>query len=198
MPISFFSLWPSLVAGGQVLVVCGVLLGSLGYQFGVGELPCPLCVAQRLSFLLACVGPVGILRKAGQAGGGSGFQARGFALCILASALGMLVSSRQVLLHIVPPDAGYGPPVMGLHLYTWALIVFLCLILSSAVGLLGVSEEATPLPRMATNGICGLILLIATVIAVATFAMQGVHEFLPESPKQYLLFHSDGAGTAPD
>lgn len=193
MKRSLLSLWPSLVAAGQILVVCGVLLGSLSYQFIIGELPCPLCVIQRLSFLLACIGPLGILRKAGTPAGNAGFRARGFAICIIASVLGMLVSDRQILLHIMPGDAGYGPPVMGLHLYTWASVVFTCLILSSAVGLLGGQEESAPLPRMVTNGICGLIIAIATVIALATFAMQGFHWFLPESPSHYLLFGPTGA-----
>lgn len=184
------SLWPSLVAAGQILVVCGVLLGSLSYQFLIGELPCPLCVIQRLSFLLACVGPMGILLKAGTAAGNAGFRARGFAFCIIASVLGMIVSDRQILLHILPGNAGYGPPVMGLHLYTWASVVFVCLILSSAAGLLTASEESRPLPRTFTKGICGLILGLATTIALATFPMQGFHWLLPESPKAYLLFQA--------
>lgn len=187
---SLISFWPSLVAAGQILVVCGVLLGSLSYQFVIGELPCPLCVIQRLSFLLACVGPLGILRKAGTPEGNVAFRARGFAFCIIASVLGMAVSDRQILLHIMPGDAGYGPPVMGLHLYTWASVVFVCLILSSALGLLGGREESRPLPKIATNGVCGLLITIAAVIALATFAMQGFHWLLPESPKSYLLFHA--------
>ncbi|CAN5434293.1 hypothetical protein BH09VER1_BH09VER1_52000 [soil metagenome] len=187
------SLWPSLVAAGQILVVCGVLLGSLSYQFFIGELPCPLCVIQRLSFLLACVGPLGILRKAGTPEGDASFRARGFAFCIMASVLGMAVSDRQILLHIMPGDAGYGPPVMGLHLYTWAAVVFVCLILSSAAGLLGGREQSAPLPGMVTNVICGLIIAIATIIALATFAMQGFHWLLPESPTHYELFGPTGA-----
>jgi hypothetical protein len=47
--------WTNLVAVGQLVAVCGVLLGSLTYQFVLGELPCPLCVIQRMAFLLACV-----------------------------------------------------------------------------------------------------------------------------------------------
>ena len=48
-------------------------------------------------------------------------------MTILASLVGSAASIRQILLHIVPPDPGYGPPILGVHLYSWAL-VFACLI----------------------------------------------------------------------
>jgi disulfide bond formation protein DsbB len=187
-----YSLWPCLVAGGQILAVCGVLCGSLGYQFSLGELPCPLCVLQRLSFLLACVGSLGVLRSAGASDGGIARQVRGFAWCIFASFVGAAVSIRQILLHIVPPDLGYGPPVLGLHLYSWALIVFCCLILSSALGLLGVSDQPRAFPSVITNRIGALVIVIGAVIALATFAMQGFNTFLPGDPQNYELFRQVG------
>jgi disulfide bond formation protein DsbB len=186
-----YILWPCLVAAGQILVVCFVLSGSLAYQFTLCELPCPLCVLQRLSFLLACVGSLGVLRNPAPLGKIPG-QARGFVLCIFASFIGAVVSIRQVLLHIVPPDSGYGPPVFGLHLYTWALIVFCCLILSSAFGLLGLSDKLDALPLLLTNGISVLVIAIGTVIALATFAMQGVHILLPANPENYELLRQLG------
>ena len=39
------------------------------------------------------------------------------------------MSTRQILLHILPVDKGYGEPILGLHLYTWALITFEIVIL---------------------------------------------------------------------
>ena len=38
------------------------------------------------------------------------------------------MSGRQVLLHILPGDPGYGGEVLGLHLYSWAFIVFATII----------------------------------------------------------------------
>jgi disulfide bond formation protein DsbB len=187
----FFSLWPCLVAAGQILAVCIVLSGSLAYQFKPGELPCPLCVLQRFSFLLACVGSLGVLRSPASHGNIPG-QARGFALCIFASLIGATVSVGQILLHIVPPDSGYGPPVFGLHLYTWALVVFCCLVLSSALGLLGLSDKPNALPSVLTNGISALIVVIGAAIAVATFAMQGFNILLPANPANYELLRQIG------
>jgi disulfide bond formation protein DsbB len=186
-----YVLWPRLIAAGQILAVCIVLSGSLAYQFRLGELPCPLCVLQRFSFLLACVGSLGVLRNPASLGSIPG-QTRGFALCIFASLIGAAVSVRQILLHIVPPDSGYGPPVFGLHLYTWALVVFCCLVLSSALGLLGLSDKPKALPDVLTNGISALIVVIGAVIAVATFAMQGLNIVLPANPENYELLRQIG------
>jgi disulfide bond formation protein DsbB len=186
-----YGLWPCLVAAGQILAVCIVLSGSLAYQFRLGELPCPLCVLQRFSFLLACVGSLGVLRNPAPLGSIPG-QAKGFALCIFASLIGTAVSVRQILLHIVPPDSGYGPPVFGLHLYTWALVVFCCLVLSSALGLLGLSDKPNALPPVLTNGISALIVVIGAAIAVATFAMQGFNILLPANPENYELLRQIG------
>lgn len=180
--------WPFLAAAAMILAVCGVLLGSLSYQFVLGELPCPLCVVQRLCFLLACVGPLGILLDDPSRAHAPERQARGFALCIFAALLGAAASTRQILLHIVPPDAGYGPPVLGMHLYTWALVVFLCLIFGSAVGMLGIRENLSPLPRPFRIGISALVATIAVVIALATFAMEGFAILLPDDPQRYELF----------
>jgi disulfide bond formation protein DsbB len=173
---------PGLVATGQLLTVCGVLLGSLSFQFFAGELPCPLCVIQRLCFLLALAGGIGVLR-------GAGSPLTGFAFTILAGLLGALASTRQILLHIVPPNTGYGPPVMGMHLYTWALIVFFCLIASSAIGILGCGGPVEKLPRWLTLPLCTLCVVIGITIALATFAMEGFTFLIPDDPVRYELFH---------
>jgi len=185
-------LWPSLVASTQVLAVCGVLLGSISYQFLNGELPCPLCVIQRLCFLLACTGPLVILRMISREEAGVRIQARGFALCILASLPGALTSMRQVLLHITAGDPGYGPPVMGMHLYSWAFVVFACLMFGSALGLLGLQENPLSLPRWFTTSLNLLVLAIATIIVLSTIVMEGWHWVLPDNPVHYELLREIG------
>jgi disulfide bond formation protein DsbB len=47
-----------------------------------------------------------------------------YALSLLAVVVGMTFSTRQVLLHIMPGDAGFGTALFGYHYYTWALIGF--------------------------------------------------------------------------
>jgi hypothetical protein len=111
-------------------------------------------------------------------------------MTILASLVGAAASVRQILLHIVPPDPGYGPPVIGLHLYSWALLVFACLIVSSALGLFGLHDHPAAPSKVSVNLLCGLAVLIGMTIAVATFLMQGFNVELPGDPTRYELLHT--------
>jgi hypothetical protein len=110
-------------------------------------------------------------------------------MTILASLVGAAASIRQILLHIVPPDPGYGPPVLGLHLYSWALFVFGCLIASSAIGLFGLQDRPGAALRGPAYVLCGLIVTIGITVALATFVMQGFHVELPGDPTRYELLH---------
>jgi disulfide bond formation protein DsbB len=106
----------------------GVLAGSLFLQFGVGEQPCPLYLVQRSGMIGLAVGPIMNLMW--------GLRPQHYAISILAALMGSAGSIRQILLHIQPDDPGYGPPVLGLHLYTWALITFVIAIAGISVLLL--------------------------------------------------------------
>ncbi len=111
-----------------LFALLGVLAGSLHLQFGVGEQPCPLCLVQRSGMIGLAVGPIMNLLW--------GIRASHYALSILAAVVGAAGSVRQILLHIEPGDPGYGPAILGLHLYTWALITFVIAIVGCAVMLL--------------------------------------------------------------
>ena len=62
--------------------------------------------------------------------------ARSYGLMIVGAMLGATMSTRQIELHILPGDAGYGEAVLGLHLYTWALITFVVVIAYCAIMLM--------------------------------------------------------------
>ncbi len=112
-----------------LFALLGVLAGSLHLQFGVGEQPCPLCLVQRSAMIGLAVGPMLNLMR--------GMRASHYALSILAALAGSAGSIRQILLHINDPiGTGYGPAVMGYHLYTWALITFVVGITGIAILLL--------------------------------------------------------------
>jgi hypothetical protein len=93
-------------------------------------------------------------------------------MTILASLVGSAASIRQILLHIVPPDPGYGLPVLGLHLYSWALVVYACLMASSAIGLVGIQSQSAPLSKIPAYGLCGFVVMISMAVALATLFMQ--------------------------
>jgi hypothetical protein len=57
-------------------------------------------------------------------------------MSLLAAVAGAVASTRQVLLHIMPGDAGYGSALLGYHYYTWALLGFIAAIVLIAAILL--------------------------------------------------------------
>ena len=112
-----------------LFALIGVLAGSLHLQLGVGEQPCPLCLIQRSAMIGLAIGPVMNLLW--------GMKPAHYALSILAAMVGGAGSTRQILLHIADPnDPGYGPEVLGYHLYTWAFITFAVAIVGCAFMLL--------------------------------------------------------------
>jgi disulfide bond formation protein DsbB len=107
------------------LVICGVLAAGYSVQFLKHELPCPLCLLQRLSMIGVAMGPLLNLRF--------GIYPAHYAVSILSALFGGFVSLRQISLHVCPGFPTFGEPVFGLELYTWALIVFGCSIFVAAI-----------------------------------------------------------------
>lgn len=106
-----------------------VLSGSMDLQFGFDEAPCPLCLIQRSGMIGLAIGPILNLLW--------GMRPAHYAVSILAAVVGAAGSVRQILLHIADPnDPGYGPAVLGFHLYTWAFITFVIAVIGCAVMLL--------------------------------------------------------------
>jgi hypothetical protein len=58
------------------------------------------------------------LLRAYTAGLTSRAAAVGQGMAVAAAVLGAVAAGRQILLHILPSDQGFGSPVFGLHLYT--------------------------------------------------------------------------------
>jgi disulfide bond formation protein DsbB len=105
-----------------------VLAAAFAAQVLLDELPCPLCLLQRVLFAMLAIGPIMNLRF--------GPRPSHYALSLLVAVLGAVVSTRQVLLHILPGDPGYGTAMLGLHYYTWALIGFVTAVVLIAAMLL--------------------------------------------------------------
>ena len=192
-----------------VLGICGVLLGAFWIQFGAGEYPCPLCLLQRMAMIMCAIGSIFIITH-GHYARIQGFSVigLGYGMSVLSAVLGLVISSRQVLLHIEPGDPGYGSAVLGLHLYTWALIVFLfVLVVSGLMLVFGRDPELhypdcqpdrqsadgppvgsrLPWYSMCTFWIFGAIILVN---AISAFAEAGFNLYLPDNPTSYLLFES--------
>jgi disulfide bond formation protein DsbB len=112
----------------SLYAVALVLAAAFSAQLLLHELPCPLCLLQRLQFTVLAIGPILNIRW--------GPRPSHYALSLLAAAAGAAFSTRQILLHIMPGDAGYGSALLGYHYYSWALIGFAAAIVLLAAILL--------------------------------------------------------------
>ncbi|MEH2469646.1 disulfide bond formation protein DsbB [Nitrobacteraceae bacterium AZCC 2161] len=112
----------------SLYAVALLLAAAFAAQLLLHELPCPLCLLQRVMFALLAIGPILNIRF--------GPRPSHYALSLLAAIVGAVVSTRQILLHILPGDSGYGSALFGYHYYTWALIGFAAAIVMSSAMLL--------------------------------------------------------------
>lgn len=188
-----------LIFWGFILWIAGytfVLGLALLLQFIGGELPCPLCMLQRYAMILTSLGALWIIRDAR---GGTLTPARylqGLGLGILAAFAGAAFAGRQVMLHILPGDAGYGAPVMGLHLYTWAFVTFCVVIVFSAImamlapaAMPEAPADNSPASRVAA-AVCWAFLAVVAINAAMIVALEGFAWVLPDDPVSYGLFAS--------
>jgi disulfide bond formation protein DsbB len=112
----------------SLYAVALVLAAAFAAQLLLHELPCPLCLLQRIQFAVLAVGTIMNIRW--------GPRPSHYALSLFAAAAGAAFSTRQILLHILPGDAGYGTALFGYHYYTLALIGFAAAIVLLAIILL--------------------------------------------------------------
>ncbi|MCH9815757.1 MAG: disulfide bond formation protein B [Actinomycetia bacterium] len=176
-----------------LLAYSGVIMGGFYFQFGEGEYPCPLCMVQRYGMMLATMGAMWVLVEARRGKLNPARYSQGLGMAIIGSIVGGAASTRQVLLHIQPGDSGYGEPILGIHLYTWALITFAVVILY--VGLASVlAPRAIPVvPKKHGIGwkITTIVMWLFMAIVIANLIMiiflEGFAWVLPDDPTSYNL-----------
>lgn len=157
-----------------------VLLGAFYFQIALGELPCPLCMLQRIAFVALAVGPILTLRL--------GPRPSHYGMTVIAALIGAGIAARQVLLHIAPGDPGYGSALMGYHFYTWAFLCFVAAIAASAVVFLFDSQFAerpiAPELTLFEKGAIWLMLAV-TVLNVASALLECGFGSCPADPVRY-------------
>ncbi len=164
-----------------LFAIAGVLIAAFAMQFALGELPCPLCLLQRALFCALAAGPILNLRY--------GPRASHYALSILAALIGAAVSMRQILLHILPGDPGYGSAVLGYHYYTWAFLLFAAAIALATLMLLfdrQFEPDAAASRPVAGQVAVWLVIALVAANAVSTLAICGFKE-CPDNPVRYEL-----------
>lgn len=109
----------------MIFVISGILLAAYYQQYAKGEVPCPLCIMQRLGLLSVMFGCVLNLRF--------GTHPTHYTLVLFSAMVGGAFSVRQICLNICPTKPAFGVPVWGLSLYTWAFIAFICVLFATGV-----------------------------------------------------------------
>ena len=105
-----------------------VLVYAFYDQFYKHDLPCPLCLLQRVGFV-ACM--IALLLNVSY-----GPRPWHYGLLLLSAVFGAAVALRQVSLHVIPGTPPYGEDVFGMHFYTWAFVSFVSIILLTSMLLL--------------------------------------------------------------
>ncbi len=170
-----------------LILVDTVLALAFVDQLWFRDLPCPLCILQRAAFFAAGFGlALNII---------FGPRPSHYAIVILGSAMGAAISMRQILLHIVPGSGSYGNDIFGLHLYTWAFIAFVLMIIGSAILLLDDRQFARTEPWSSRLNVLPLtafmvfiVLAVGNVISTLLICGGGL---CPASPGGYLIFNDN-------
>ncbi len=151
----------------MILVLMGILAGAYFQQYYHQEIPCPLCLLQRLAMVgIGCALFLNLR---------FGIHTFYYVIAWLFVILGRIISLRQIALHICPGFPRFGLPVFGLELYTWAYIAFN--VSSFAIGILWFlyPNQNQPPDRMNWfEKFASLVLFLITVANIlTTFAQCG-------------------------
>lgn len=181
-----------------LIAYIGVLSGAMFFfQFAMNELPCPLCITQRMGMMLSSLGAVYVLVQSLRGTlSPSGFMT-GLGFSIVGALLGAFMSARQILLHIAPGDPGYGTAILGLHLYTWALVSFVVVLAFAGVLLVFGTEfmPIAPTSAVARRAVWIIIWMFVATVAlnlIVVFIEEGFNLYLPDNPVRYELLYQLG------
>jgi len=152
--------FPSLAGLGNQLALAAII-GMLSYAFVdqlyFGELPCPLCLMQRMGFVIIGFALVLNIR--------CGAHASHYGVGVIGGLVGMMVSLRQVLMHVLPGDKGFGTTFLELHFYTWAFVGYLSLIAGLAILLMLPNREVRSRSWLANALVIMFIVLVLANLA---------------------------------
>lgn len=176
-----------------ILGYCVVFLSAFYIQFAKGEFPCPLCMLQRYGMFLSCLAALFVVMQARRGTLTTARYAQGLGMGALGALAGAAVSTRQILLHILPDDPGYGEPVFGMSLYTWAFVTFTIVLLYCAVMLIlmpkgnPVAPQSGSALRSVSTAVIWLFIALLAANVIAIVFLEGFALVLPDEPTGYNL-----------
>ncbi|WWO99756.1 MAG: disulfide bond formation protein B [Candidatus Dasytiphilus stammeri] len=166
----------------NLLVLFGnniILIMAFYYQLVWNELPCPICLLQRVGIIMISIGFfLNII---------FGIRTIHYGIALLGCILTGIIAMRQVFLHILPGDLGYGSTLFNLHFYTLALLSSLLTVVVIAILLIlkDSKESSLTLTKWEKINIIILCILIAGNL-VSTFLECGIGN-CDSNPTSYQL-----------
>ena len=151
--------------------LAAILTVAMVLQYAAGEIPCPLCLLQRVAMFGVCFGIIHHVRH--------GFDTRNIGVGLVWALYLLMVSVRQVLINIVPrPGHAYpGSAVLGLHMPVWSVVIAFAVLLAFAAMLAvfdGKQLGATPPSPMLTRigAVVGLYIIALCLINLVSAILQ--------------------------
>jgi disulfide bond formation protein DsbB len=111
----------------MLLVLAAILTAAMVLQYAFAELPCPLCLLQRVAMFGCCFGLIQQLRAGG--------SERGAGISLIFALLLLVISVRQTLLDLFPrPGHEYiGQAIFGVHMPVWSVFIAVALLIGFAI-----------------------------------------------------------------
>ncbi|OEF29507.1 disulfide bond formation protein B [Vibrio rumoiensis] len=166
-----------------LLGMSAILFIGFVLQFAWNELPCPLCLLQRIGFVMVMFGfMLNVV---------FGTQQRHYGVVLFGAIFGAVAALRQVSLHVIPGTPGYGSPILGMHYYTWAFVLFMATIFAVAVLLTLWNDEWSDKGYQMTGigrAVCVIAVVVVGLNFVSTFAECGPYQ-CPDNPVSYWLMN---------
>lgn len=160
-----------------------MLLMAIVFQLIFRELPCPLCLLQRLGFFGVALGFLLNLRY--------GLRPSHYSIVFLSALFTSFVALRQIALHVVPHSGTYGDAFLGFHLYTWSFAIAMITMVVTAC-MLGVDRQYSI--QGAVNTRFPLLTKIFFIVLLTLVGLNIISVFLecglwlcPDNPTTYSL-----------
>ena len=107
--------------------IAAIMTAAMVLQYYDNEIPCPLCLLQRVAMFGVSFGIIMHFRD--------GYSARHDGVSMLFALFLLIVSARQTLLDIYPrPGHDYiGSAILGLHMPVWSIVIAVTILFAFAV-----------------------------------------------------------------
>jgi disulfide bond formation protein DsbB len=161
-------------------ILCTVLILAFADQFRAHDLPCPLCLLQRVCFVAVGLCLCMNLKE--------GIKTSNYGLMMLASILGLTIALRQISLHTAPGNPGYGDMLFGFYMYIWSAIIFITTLICIGLALLFKKGFNKKNHKLGHKNFALIILFLVLILAngISTFMECGM-SVCPDSPVSYKL-----------